>query len=673
MQASKLNKAYNALHIYDYFKAKRYFYKINASKPNPYSCYGLAIIYARTDNPFSNVDSACRYITLANNYYQPGSGIKKFPGFLVDSMAMLNLADSIAQMQFERVKKQISVASLNHFLTHNYLATDKLKKQAVYLRDELEFNQVMQTNRSDTTALFIATHPQSSFYSEALILKDRELYDELTEDDLPSTFISFIKNHPKNVLLNTAYEKLFGIYRQRADAAGLTAFVSNYPKAPQNLEAWKLLFSLTVKSFSYNELKKFLEVYPEFPLKYSILKELELNKLVLYPYQQNDYTGFINEEGRFAIEPVYDAVSDFYEGLAVVNKNDSVFFINKENVNPFQKTYIDAMVFKNGIAPVKQNNHWFFINRQGQSISGLYDEINELSNSVYVVKNNGKYGALDQYGQTLIEPRFDKLGDFKNDFAYYTDNGAYGFVSVSGQVYKAAFEWISDFDEQQLAIVKRNNKYGLVNGNGSMVLEPLYDLILKTSGPYYLLVSNATYGFFSASGCFVTPLSYEYQKDKIPEFYSNGRQFKLLKKNTQLIVDENGNTLINSENYAEINFSNYNLSRVKKKKKYGFLDKRLNTAIPFKYEWASDFQDSAALVKHKENYQLINLQGKEMFSSTLPIEKISGHYYLLNGEAKSIVNNRGQVVLKEVAGLAKINARLFIVTLINGEIKLLSD
>ena len=96
--------------------------------------------------------------------------------------------------------------------------------------------------------------------------------------------------------------------------------MKDFPKALQALDAWKLLFSLSVKSFSNDELTRFLETYPDFPLRGSILKELELNKLVLFPFQKEDLFGFINDRGDILISPAYDEVTAFYEGLSVVNK-----------------------------------------------------------------------------------------------------------------------------------------------------------------------------------------------------------------------------------------------------------------------------------------------------------------------------------------------------------------
>jgi hypothetical protein len=656
-------KGFKALAVYDYFKARANFLKINKKKTNAYACFGLAVISSRNDNPFSNTDSATKYINLSYRAYLEKPQAIAFSGFIVDSVAILRLADSIAVKQFNKARKKNTVEAYNFFLKNNRLANHKLLKQAVYQRDEVEFNHLLMVNKSDTTELFIVTHPLSSFYSEALILKDRELYDEYTASGTAAAYRRFIQSFPKNVMINTAYEKLFLQYRQRSDIEGLSFFVKHYPGAPQVIEAWKLLFSLTVKAYSFSELKRFLEEYPEFPLKNSILKELELNKLVIYKHQWGDLTGFIGEDGKFVIAPVYDAASDFYEGLSVVTKNDSVFYINKENVNPFGTVYTDAMVFHNGIAPVKQNDKWSFINRQGQVISKTYDEINELANGIYVVKINDHYGALDQYGQPLIEPRFDKLGDFKNDYAYYVENGLYGFVSTSGKVHKPEFDWISDFDDEQTAIVRQNNKYGLVHGLGKKILDATYDQVVKAGPGVFLVVNNTSYGFFDPKGCFIAHIGYDYLKEKTPDFYASNGFFRLMKKNGQQIMDENGQVIISiDKNYKEINFAANGLMRVLKKKKYGYVDRKLNVVIPFKYDEASDFKDSVALVKLKEKYLMIDVQGKELFESADKIEKLSTHYFKVSNEQG--VN---------AASVEKINNRLLIITLTGGEIKLIND
>ena len=671
-EASKLEKGFEALRMYDYFVAKKLLSEMNAKRTDPYSSYGLALIFSRNDNPFTNVDSAGKYIRLSYHIFLASPLTQTLSGFIIDGSNILNLADTISQKMYQKVKQVNTISAYNFFLENFYLAKKKLLQDAVYARDELEFNTVVETNNSDITGQFMLLHPQSGFYQEAFILQEKQVYDENTQANTAQAYISFLKKYPKNMMVKTAHEKLFAIYRVQKDISGLASFVKNYPEAYQNIEAWKLLFSLSVKEFSFDELKSFVREYPEFPLKTSILNELELNKLLLYPYQHGDFSGFIDAKGKFVIKPMYDAASDFYEGLSVVSKNDSVYFINKQNVNPFGKIYSDALVFKNGIAPVKQNNKWFFINRQGQSISRTYDEINELSDNVYVVKLGDKYGALDHFGQTILEPKFDKLGDFKNDYAYYMEKGSYGFVSRNGAVHKAEFEWISDFNGQQIAIIQQNNKYGLINVVGKKILEAECDQILKTNSSVFILISNNFYGFFSSEGCFITPVTYDFIKEKPTEYYTDGTLFKLQKKTEQSIVDANGHVYINFGAYQEINFPCNDLMRVKQKNKFGYLDKKLNPVISFKYSQAADFSDSLALVKVKEFNTLIGLEGGEVFSTGAEIIKISPHYYSVTDDSRSIINQKGEMIYTEVDNIQKVN-HLLIITLNNSEIKLLYD
>lgn len=668
-----IKKGFKALSIYNYFLAKKEFYKANKPHPNAFACYGLAVIFSRNDNPFYNLDSASRYASLGYCTFVKSGRSRQLSGFEVDNLSLLSLCDSIAFKKWIIIRKSNDTAVFDAFLKNNYLANNLLKEQAVYLRDEIEYNFILQNNNSKSTSEFINTHPQSAFLQQALLLIQRQVFEELTTGGNAGKYISFINNHKQNNMLNTAYENLYKIYKDSSDVEGLKNFVNNYPKAPQYLDAWKLLFSLTVKSFSNKELEAFLEAHPAFPLKNSILKELELNKIHLYPYEKEGFFGFIDSLANVTIKPVYEAVSPFSEGLSAVNINDSVFYINKENKNPFNQFYSEAYSFKNGIAAVKSANNWLLINRQGQIISQAYEEINELSEDVYVVKINAKYGAINHLGQTIIEPKFQKLGDFKNQFAYYMEGGKYGFVSKTGFAHKAEFDWLSDFNENKLAIIKKNNLYGLINSLGQTVLSPEYDLILKAATNNYILVKNNLYGFYNGFGCFLSAIAYDFLKEKPVEFYTNGYLFKLVKNKEQSMVDANGKQIIDFGTFDEINFPVNGLMRVKRGNKFGFVDKKLTLAIPFKYLQAQDFIDSVAIVTIKDKYAIINIKGKEIYSFDEEIEKISQRYYTAGEEKKLIVSTSGTVIFSEVTNIQKIKEGLFIITLNNKEVKLLKD
>ena len=396
LHSTSLNSAYKSLEVFDYFKAKQLFYKLNKKHINSYAAYGLATIYFRNDNPFFNLDSASKFINLSYTTYIFKQKPKLLFNYKIDSLEILKLIDSVANKSLDNVKKTNTVVTYNKFLKQNYLANYFILNKAIYFRDELEFNLVLSKNLSQATQTFINTHPQSEFTNEAFLLLDQQIYNETTKNEKPDEYIYFLEKYPKNSMQQSAYEKLFQIYKNQSSKTGLTYFVNKYPNAPQNMEAWKLLFSLSVKAFTNSELKVFLINHPNCPLKNSLLSDLELNKIQLFSFQKNDYFGFIDTSATISIPAIYDALTPFVEGLSVVTKNDSVFFINKNNKNVFNQFFTEAFTFNNGIAPVKQNNKWLFINRQGQIISETFDEINELSNNYYVFKkqNNLPFASV---------------------------------------------------------------------------------------------------------------------------------------------------------------------------------------------------------------------------------------------------------------------------------------
>ncbi len=675
IKASKIEKGFEALRIFNYFEAKQLFYKINQSTLNPYSTYGLSLVFYKNNNPFYNLDSAAKYAYISYQAFKNQPIKKRYSNFEISDITISDLIDSINFKQFQITKSLSTINDYNIFLKTYYLADKNLQKRVIFLRDELEFNSILNINKSDTTSDFLLLHPQSSFYNDAYLLRDRQLFDEVTLNKTEKEYIEFLKKYPKNTMINKAYQKIFEIYKNENNLIGLNFFIVNYPNAPQFFEAWKLLFFLSVKSFNDSTLNSFLINHPNFPFKSTILKEIELNSKNLFPVFDGDYFGFVNENGANVIPAKFESASEFRDGLSVVSKNDSVYFINKDNINVFDKYFEEAYLFIQGIAPVKNNSKWYFINRHGQVVSKYYDEINELCNDVYVFKIDEKYGVLDYYGEQMIEPKFEKLGNFKNDMAYFIENGNYGFISKHGFLFKASFQWISDFNNDKMAIFKLNNKFGIINSFGKIILEPLFDQIIQTNYSVNIILKDNNYGFFSSDSCFLSTVDFNFLKDKSSDFYTNGKLFKFLKKDEQALVNENGFFLINFGMYNEVSFPSNEMIRVKKKNQYGYLDTKFKISIPLKYDQAADFIDSIALVKTKEDYLMINIFGKTVFSSSSLIKKISKHYYVnTNSEGLfQIINNLGQILFKDIKTIHKINNQLFFLMAKANEIKPLKD
>ncbi len=672
LSAGRLNNAFAALAQYDYFKAKRLFGKLNKKNTNAYAAYGLAVIYLRNDNPFHNIDSALRYVNAGWQSYAVKPEPKELSGFVVDIGAYRTLADSVCAAMYRRVKKINSVQAYESFLLSCYLAAPELKHRVVEHRDNIELNETARQNNSAATKAFIETHPASVLLKEAQHLYEKQIYEESTSGRNAAGYLAFLRENPNNRMVNQAYEKLFAIYRSKKDSKGLAIFVKEFPDAPQNLEAWKLLFSLSVKAYSYAELRKFLDLYPEFPLRNSILHELELNKIVLYPFQQGDFMGFLNEKGILQIPPVYDDGRDFSQGLALVHKEDSAFYINKENINPFNKRFEEAGIFRNGLAPVKIHGKWFFMNRLGQLQSEEFEEINEIRDQTYVVKQRGRYGAVDQFGQLLLEPKFEKLGDFLNDVAYYQNKNKYGFVSLDGYTHPAIFDWVSDFSGFGQAVVKSGDKFGLIDRAGKMLLETAYDQLLRQSDSLYLVVKDEYYGFYSAAGCFIYDPVFDYLSSIQSGKFSDGRYFKLNRKGQQAIGDQNGATIYGLAAYDEVFLPSGAMIKLKKKGKFGYCDENGKLLIPPKFDQAGDFENGTAIVRENNRFTVIGKSGDVIFSDEQKIERLGKGYFVAGTEPSAIISSRGEILYPSVVNIQMIADGLFAFEA-GGTIKIIAD
>ncbi|HEY8365263.1 MAG TPA: WG repeat-containing protein [Haloplasmataceae bacterium] len=196
----------------------------------------------------------------------------------------------------------------------------------------------------------------------------------------------------------------------------------------------------------------------------------------------------------------------------------------------------------------------------------------------YIAKNN----------ITASSPMLNDDNEVLLPVAYleYDMNKVYwGFINLDGEVaISLKYDDVSPFDENYLAIVMRNNKYGLINTKDVKVIDIDYDTIqYMGEGIYYLAKNNqgslrkynintksfqtlkeATYdfvssfreslayvvknnklGYINTLGDIVIPLDYEYQEGFNFHFY-NGYAF--IKKNGKFgIIDKSNSIILNPQ------------------------------------------------------------------------------------------------------------------------------
>ena len=657
---SKISDAYEALSIFDYFKAKQLFYKSISKYPSE-SLYGLATIYFKTDNPFSNIDSAAKYIAISQSQFKD---TVTYSLYHINQETIHALAIKIGTKGFEKYSSHNSIENYNYFLSHFYFSDSTLLAQTYLKRDGLKLAGALGTQSSDSITQFLLQYPQSSLYAKAKKLFYDYQYNEQTTHKSIYQYQLFIKQFPNNPNITFAENNLFNLIQPLHSSDSIYNFIKKYSTSLTTEAAWKLLYSTSVKSYSKEELTNFLVKYPDYPFNETIIKEISLAQNILLPLKNlEDKYGFIDTLGNWIIAPQYDDAMSFNEGFASVCKNDSCYYINKEGQKVSNHFFEETESYKDGVAIVKKDNLYFLINRSGQYISKGYQDINESSNNLFVCKLNNVYGAINTKGEIIIPFTYTKLGKFKNNFAYYLSS-KYGLVDIYNNALQAQWDWISDVDTNSVVVVKQKNQFGLMTINEQIILPAEYDYIAPNQNEIYLVVKNNLYGFYnSKEKCFVTAIDYDYNPGFPASYYTNGKYFKLIQDDEVALVDANGRYSINFETYTNLFFAKCDIIRIQKNNKFGFVDRKLKAITPVEFEIANDYKNDVAIVSKKGSYQLINTQGKSIFAikDGKITDDVTGFFYKTSfNEFMGLINNKGETFLNtEYIAIEQITSNLF--------------
>jgi len=146
--------------------------------------------------------------------------------------------------------------------------------------------------------------------------------------------------------------------------------------------------------------------------------------------------GYIDKNGKVAIEANLDWGGDFHDGLAYFMDDSTApgrwGYINKTGGIVIKPQYGRAGDFSEGLAPVSIDGKWGYINRTGKVVvAPQFVEARGFSEGLALVrvvstqpvkKDGGSYGPpcygyIDRTGAMIVKPQFDRAGDFSDGLA----------------------------------------------------------------------------------------------------------------------------------------------------------------------------------------------------------------------------------------------------------------
>jgi hypothetical protein len=157
-------------------------------------------------------------------------------------------------------------------------------------------------------------------------------------------------------------------------------------------------------------------------------------------------------------EKIFDRVSNFKDGCAVVSLNKKYNFIN-ENGELLSDKWFDFLYdFEDGYARVKLNGKYNFINKNGEYLfDKWFDRISAFRDGYARVKLNGKYNLINKNSEYLFNEWFDFISTFEDGYAEVELNGKENFINKNGEL--LSDKWFDDKDDAEKWL------YGYINGD----------------------------------------------------------------------------------------------------------------------------------------------------------------------------------------------------------------
>lgn len=190
--------------------------------------------------------------------------------------------------------------------------------------------------------------------------------------------------------------------------------------------------------------------------------------------------GYVDSEGRIAIEPRFDYASYFSGGFAAVKIDQKYGYINQAGELVLDTIYDDAKPFRNKLAIICKDGRWGCIDENGQYvIVPQYDALEWRKDNFLLAKKEEKVGLLDCSGKVICSPQFDEIRQFSGEFAIITKQGLKGTIDKSGAInIQPRFHDLDIFAENLArAAVKNDNgvlNWGYINPRGEFVIPPSF-------------------------------------------------------------------------------------------------------------------------------------------------------------------------------------------------------
>ena len=334
------------------------------------------------------------------------------------------------------------------------------------------------------------------------------------------------------------------------------------------------------------------------------------------------------------IEPKYEELIPLKDNVLKIKKKNKFGLINYSEKTIIAPIYTDLQ-YKNNFYlyaiqyinnDYKENTLYGIINLNFKiTTKPIYKNFEDIIENY---KPSGKYwankitgfGAIDKNGKEISE--FKYSSEQQNPYQKYYRTTSYedsnkqyildlNFKEI-GSEYDLVYDW-----KNLLFVVKKDNKYGLIDINNHVLLPCEYDSIWKESkNELGTLLKNGKNGVITSFGKIIVPCEYDdlYFTDNkiVVRFLNPKEQDNSTVKNYKCGLLNNDGKVILPLIYDGIESLNEGFFKVKIDGKYGIFSSENMLVTPIKYDDIYNFKNGFCIAKIDTGFGYINQLGKEI-------------------------------------------------------------
>lgn len=630
---NSLKKGFEALHEYNFFKAKEIFTK--KLKRHPVAAnYGLALIRYDKLNHFHSLDTAFIRILDADSAWNllASSARVDLWEFGISDTSISGFKDRIYLTAFREANTKNTPEAFSHYW--HFFTDSPFQVEAKLLEVQRAFAIADSVNSSAAIAKFIGHYPEAEQIKAAIILLDDAIFRESTKNQTEEEFDYFIASYPESIHRNEAEDALFSILVKDQTTKELYAFVKKYPENRNADQAWEMIYVDYTSDQRVESFEAFKKAYPEYPYPERLKRDVRLASSSLYPAANGDLWGYVDSTGKVILTYQFDEAWPFSENLAMVRMDEKIGYINKAGIKVVKPLFDDGESFIYQLAIVEQDGFYGIIDARGNIVLPVeYDMVSGPDDGFYQISKNDLYGFADKLGKIRIEPQYENTDDFSEGMAAVTQNGLVGFIDTTGAlIIPFRFDVVLPF-EFGSARVMLNDKVGLIDKTGNELIA----------------INNERIGSFQEGLCKVTRAGkcafYDRNGKQIIDFkpycsspvlgvdgFSEGLA-RIEKSGRKGYMNRQGKIVIPIE-FEESGYFSSGLATFRKRRKWGYINTKGKVIVDAKYDDASTFSGNLGKVRKGDYYGLINQKGELVLPIAWDEILEDGDFYILQKDGK---------------------------------------